>query len=73
MSPCIAGQGVTFCVRPGQMVALVGPSGGGKSTIVSLIERFYDPTGGDITLGRYVVPVHKCQAIYTKILLVIFC
>ena len=44
-------QGVSFKVEPGEMVALVGPSGGGKSTIVSLIERFYDPDTGIIYLG----------------------
>ncbi len=44
-------RGVTFEVPRGSRVALVGPSGAGKSTILSLIERFYDPTGGAIELG----------------------
>ena len=37
---------VSFQIKPGQMVGVVGPTGGGKSTIVSLIPRFYDPTAG---------------------------
>ncbi|TCJ22199.1 ABC transporter ATP-binding protein [Microbacterium sp. PI-1] len=41
-------RGVSFAVPRGSRVALVGPSGAGKSTILSLIERFYDPTGGSI-------------------------
>lgn len=44
-------RGVSFDVPRGSRVALVGPSGAGKSTVLSLIERFYDPTAGAIELG----------------------
>lgn len=44
-------NGVTFSVPLGSRTALVGPSGAGKSTILSLIERFYDPTEGVIRMG----------------------
>lgn len=44
-------KGVTFEVKTGQSLAIVGPSGAGKSTIVSLMYRFYEPTGGVIELG----------------------
>lgn len=43
-------SGVTFAVEPGETVALVGPSGAGKTTIIQLILRFYDPQSGQITL-----------------------
>jgi ATP-binding cassette subfamily B protein len=41
-------RGVSFDVHPGELIGLVGPSGGGKTTIVNLIARFYDVTGGAI-------------------------
>ena len=43
-------ENVTFDVKAGESIALVGPTGAGKSTIVSLISRFYDVTDGSITI-----------------------
>ncbi len=43
-------DGVSFEIRRGETVALVGPSGGGKSTLSELIPRFYDPTAGDVLI-----------------------
>jgi ATP-binding cassette subfamily B protein len=42
---------VSFVVEPGEMVAVVGPSGAGKSTLFDLIQRFYEPTSGAITMN----------------------
>ena len=44
-------RGVTLRAEPGQMVALVGPSGAGKTTITALVARLYDPTAGFVRLG----------------------
>ncbi|HWC74043.1 MAG TPA: ABC transporter ATP-binding protein [Gemmatimonadales bacterium] len=43
-------RGVSFDVAPGELIGLVGPSGGGKTTIVNLIARFYDVTGGVVRI-----------------------
>lgn len=41
-------RGVSFSVEPGEMIGLVGPSGGGKTTVTNLIARFYDVTAGRV-------------------------
>ncbi|MDB5077875.1 MAG: transporter ATP-binding protein, partial [Chloroflexi bacterium] len=43
-------RGVSFTIEPGKMVALVGPSGAGKTTVAALILRFYEPDRGAITV-----------------------
>ena len=50
-------QGVSFALEPGTVTALVGPSGGGKTTVFSLLERFYAPDAGTIRLGG--VPIES--------------
>jgi len=44
---------LSFSVEPGQTVALVGPSGGGKSTVFKLIQRFYDPDSGQVLINGH--------------------
>jgi ATP-binding cassette subfamily B protein len=46
-------HGVSFLAAPGQLIALVGPSGAGKTTISQLVTRMYDVTGGAIRIGGH--------------------
>jgi ABC-type multidrug transport system fused ATPase/permease subunit len=48
---------VSFSVPPASQTAIVGPSGAKKTTLVALLERFYDPSGGTITLSE--TPLHR--------------
>jgi len=43
-------KGISFTIKKGQTVAFVGPSGGGKSTLASLLARFYDPNSGEVLI-----------------------
>ena len=50
---------VSLVVEPGETVALVGPSGAGKTTILQMLLRFYDPQSGEVRLDR--VPIHRMR------------
>lgn len=50
---------INFSVNKGEIIALVGPSGGGKSTLVDLIPRFYDTTAGEILIDG--IPIKKIK------------
>ncbi len=54
---------VNFRIEPGQFVGIVGPTGSGKSTIISLIPRFYDPTGGTIAIDGVDVREYQLQGL----------
>lgn len=48
---------VSFEAQPGEMIAFAGPSGGGKTTLFGLMERFYEPNSGQIFIGD--TPIHE--------------
>ncbi len=54
-------------IKKGQMIALVGPSGGGKSTLADLLPRFYDPTEGRILVDGKPLPGYKIQSLRNQL------
>ncbi len=63
---------MSFRINEGNVAALVGKSGGGKSTMVHLLLRFYDPRAGRITLGGNdmrninISAMHKCVGVVSQ-------
>jgi putative ABC transport system ATP-binding protein len=58
---------LSFEIQPGTNVAIVGPSGGGKSTISSLILRFYNPTSGKITINDVDISTFNLKSLRRRI------
>ncbi|WOL12754.1 ABC transporter B family member 29, chloroplastic [Canna indica] len=63
-------EGVNLHVRPGEMVALVGPSGGGKTTLSKLILRLYDPQHGSILVDNHDIRNIKLRCLRKHIVMV---
>lgn len=63
-------NGVSLDIEPGQMVAFVGRSGSGKSTMASLLPRFYEPTEGQILLDGIPLPALTLSSLRSQIALV---
>lgn len=63
-------KNVNLTVNRGEVIALVGESGSGKSTLVNLLERFYDPTGGDILIDGISIRSIQLQELRHNIALV---
>jgi ATP-binding cassette subfamily B protein len=62
---------ITFEARPGEMIALVGLTGAGKTTLVSLIPRFYPPTAGRLLIDGVDVRRYKIRSLREKIAIVL--
>jgi ATP-binding cassette, subfamily B, bacterial len=58
---------ITLTVEPGQVAALVGPTGAGKTTIINLIPRFYDPDGGTVSIDGTDVKLFQQESLRQQI------
>ena len=61
---------VSFEAKPGELIAIVGPTGSGKTTIMNLLHRFYDPTSGRLTVDGHDVKDVRLDSLYRQIALV---
>jgi len=64
-------KGISLHVRPGQKIALVGPTGAGKSTLLSLLPRFYDPRDGRVLLDGVDIRQYRLKDLRSSIALVL--
>ena len=58
-------KNISFTIRPGQTLALVGLNGAGKTTLIKLLTRLYDPTGGQILLDGRDIKEYDLQSLYS--------
>lgn len=63
-------RGVSLTAEPGQFVALVGASGSGKSTVMALLERFYDPTSGSVAVDGLELREYHLQSYRAQLAMV---
>ncbi len=63
-------EGVSFSIEAGECVALVGPTGAGKTTIINLLHRFYDPTKGRVLIDGHDVKSIQLDSLYHQLALV---
>jgi subfamily B ATP-binding cassette protein MsbA len=66
----LALKDISFSAKKGQMIALVGDSGGGKSSLVNLIVRFYDPISGEVRFNSSNISNYSLESIRSKIAIV---
>lgn len=64
-------QGLSFEAKPGERIALVGPSGGGKSTLVSLVLRLYDPVEGSILIDGHDLRAYQVESLRRQVSIVL--
>lgn len=61
---------ISFDTKPGEVIAFVGPTGSGKTTLVNLLHRFYDPSSGSIAIDGYDLRGVRLDTLYRQIALV---